>query len=172
MLDAPLALVTAILLLAFAAIAAIDGVYIHLWRLRLHARAESYAEHLWHTASAVLTVPTVVLLFVLPARGATLWIGLGLLMLTHVVEVLDVRAERKSRRAFGGLSRFELSMHVAAVATRTGAVATVLVGPPSALVATVAMSLVVGAVAISLLHVVLAIQHCPVCRRWVAREVA
>lgn len=161
----PLAWVTVALLLAFSTIAAIDGVYIHLWKLRLHARDESYAEHLWHTASAVLTVPTVVLLFVVPATGAALWAGLGLLALTHAVEVLDVIAERTSRRSLGGLSRFELSMHVGAVATRAAAVAAVLISRPSALISMVGMSVAIGAVAISLLHIALAVAHCPMCRR-------
>lgn len=160
-----LAWATAIALLAFAAVAAIDGVYIHLWRLRLHARAESYREHLWHTASAVLTVPTVVLLFVVPASGVALWAGLGLLALTHAVEVLDVRAERTSRRSLGGLSRFELSLHIGAVAMRAAAVAGVLVAGPSALVSGIGLSFAIGAVAISALHIVLAVVHCPVCRR-------
>lgn len=166
----PLAWVTAGLLLAFASIAAIDGLYIHLWRLRLHARAESYAEHLWHTASAVLTVPTIVLLFVLPSSGALLWAGLGLLALTHGVEVLDVRAERTSRRRLGGLSRFELSMHVGAVVTRAAAVAAVLVAGPSALVAAIGLSVAIGAAGISVLHIALAVVHCPICRVGVARR--
>jgi hypothetical protein len=161
----PVAVAATVLLLSFAAIAGIDGVYIHLWRLRLHARAASYAEHLWHTASAVLTVPTVLILFVMPAHGGLLWTGLGLLALTHVVEVFDVRAERSSRRALGGLSRFELSMHISAVATRAAAVVTVLVAPPSALVASAGLAVVVGAAGVALLHIVLAVAWCPVCRR-------
>jgi hypothetical protein len=110
-------------------------------------------------------VPTVLLLFVVPASGAVLWVGLGLLALTHAVEVLDVRAERTSRRSLGGLSRFELSMHIGAVATRAAAVVGVLVAGPSALVAGVGLSVVIGAVVISVLHIALALAYCPVCRR-------
>jgi len=59
---APLEVASVVFLMAFGVLAAIDGVYLHLWRLRLPARPSSYVEHLWHTASAVLFVPVVGLL--------------------------------------------------------------------------------------------------------------
>lgn len=162
-------------LLAFATLAAIDGVWLHLWRLRLHARPASYVEHLWHTASAVLFVPTVALLFVVQPSGALLWIAIELLLAIHIVEVFDVRAERESRRELGGLSRFELSIHVAAVATRTIAIAALFFAQPAAIwfgttspslpafVATTGLLVAFGAAAIALLHVVLAALYCPIC---------
>ena len=162
-------------LLAFAAVAAIDGVWLHLWKLRLHARAASYAEHLWHTASAVLFVPTVALLFVAQPSGALLWVAIALLIATHLVEVFDVRAERESRRELGGLSRFELSIHVAAVASRTIAIAALLLAQPMGIwtgtaspslppiVAATGMLVTIGATAIAMLHLVLAALHCPLC---------
>jgi hypothetical protein len=36
-------------LLGFAALSFVDGTYIHLIRLRLHARPDSWLEHLLHT---------------------------------------------------------------------------------------------------------------------------
>lgn len=173
-----LAAATAFLLL-FTAIAAIDGVYVHLWKLRLHTRPSSYAEHLWHTASAVLFVPVVAALFVAEARGAVLWLGLAALVAIHVVEIFDVRAERESRRELGGLSRSELSVHVAAVASRSVAVVLVLLSLPSeawslataptprgsapALVTAASMLVLWGSVAVALLHVGLAVRWCPSC---------
>src|SRR5262245_2286431 len=91
--QAPLLAAATAFLLLFAGVAAIDGLYIHLWKLRLHTRPASHAEHLWHTASAVLFVPMAATLFVADPRGGVLWIGLAALMATHVVEVFDVRAE-------------------------------------------------------------------------------
>ena len=165
-------------LLVFAAVAALDGIYIHLWRLRLHARAASYAEHLWHTASAVLFVPVVALLFVAEPRGAGLWTGLGFLVAVHVIEVFDVKAEPASREALGGLSRAELAIHVVAVGTRTIAVGLLLASlpdgawslaaagsgaPPPPMVLASGVAVLLGSVAIAIIHVWLAIRHCPVC---------
>lgn len=180
--DHPLAYLSVGFLLLFAAVAAIDGVYIHLWKLRLHTRAASFAEHLWHTASAVLFVPTVLVLFVWPSAGAVLYAGLAALVVTHVVEVFDVRAERESRRELGGVSRFELGIHVAAVATRSAAVLLLLLARPGAIwspdgtaqalppgIAMFGSAIAAGAVGIAALHVVLAAMYCaPFCRPRVA----
>ena len=48
MIDPSLANAAAVLLAVFAALAAVDGLYIHLWRLRLHARPETRREHWLH----------------------------------------------------------------------------------------------------------------------------
>ena len=100
MFPALLPWVSAAFLVVFAAVAALDGVGLHLWKLRLFARPASYVEHLWHTAGAVLFVPTIALLFV------------------------------HSRRELGGLSRFELSVHIVAVVSRTAAIPTLLAARP------------------------------------------
>ncbi len=170
-------MIAAALLLLFAAVAALDGIWIHLWKLRLHARPASWMEHLWHTASAVLFVPMVALLFVRPSGGVFLWLAMALLLATHVVEVLDVRAERDSRLDLGGLSRFELGVHVVAVASRTAAILALLVQRPAAIwwsdrAATELPTAVLragelvlpGAVLVAAIHVALAALHCP-CRR-------
>jgi hypothetical protein len=174
----PLLTAATAFLLLFAGVAALDGVYLHLWRFRLHARAESYAEHLWHTASAVLFVPLVAALFVADARGEVLWLGLAMLVATHAVEVFDVRAERSSRRGLGGLSRAELAVHIAAVVTRTTAIGLLLasrpaeawsldagpaIGLPSEALALASAAVFWGAVVVALLHVGLAVLHCPSC---------
>jgi hypothetical protein len=172
-------------LILFAAVAALDGVWIHLWKLRLFARPTSYMEHLWHTASAVLFVPTVALLFAHPSAGPTLWLALALLVAIHVVEVFDVLAERESRRDLGGLSRFELSVHVVAVGSRTVAIAALLAARPGsiwigdgasaplpAVIARVGEAVAMGAVGIAVVHIVLAVLHCPVCTRWCTRPPA
>ena len=177
--QAPLLAAATAFLLLFAGGAAVDGLYIHLWKLRLHTRPASYVEHLWHTASAVLFVPMVAALFVADPRGAVLWIGLAAVVATHLVEVFDVRAERASRRELGGLSRAELSVHVAAVASRSIAVVLLLLSLPSeawsltaspasagtapALVAAASTLVLWGAIAVALVHVGLAVRWCPVC---------
>jgi hypothetical protein len=99
----PLVTASTILLLLFAGLSLVDGLYIHLWRLRLHARPESYREHLWHTGRAVLFAPAVMLVFAAPTAGLALWIGVVLFALDEVVEMFDVLAERASRASRGGL---------------------------------------------------------------------
>ena len=181
MIASPLPYIAILALAVFATLAALDGVWLHLWKLRLHTRPASYGEHLWHTASALLFAPAIALLFVWQVSGAALWSTVALLVALHAVEVLDVRAERESRRELGGLSRFELSLHVAAVASRTIAVAAVLIARPisiwrldgasagdvlPSIVAQVGAAVSVGALAIAALHVVLAARYCPArCRR-------
>jgi hypothetical protein len=102
---------------------------------------------------------------------------MALLLATHVVEVLDVRAERESRRDLGGVSRFELGVHVAAVVSRTAAILALLVQRPAAIwwsdrAASELPTVVVragemvlgGSLLVAALHVVLAVLYCP-CRR-------
>jgi hypothetical protein len=67
-----------LLLLPFAALAFVDGIWIHLVRLRLHARPQCRREHALHTARAVLFPAVLVLVAALhvalalraPARSA------------------------------------------------------------------------------------------------------
>src|SRR5688500_16054800 len=97
-------LATALLVL-FVVLAAVDGIWVHLWKLRLHARPQSWLEHVWHTGGALLFVPTVALIFLAPTAGLALWAGIALLVVTHLVEAFDVRAEAASRADLGGMSR-------------------------------------------------------------------
>lgn len=165
-----------VLLALFSLIAAVDGVLVHLVWLRLHTRERSWLEHVWHTFSAVLFVPIVVTVFLLPTGGAMLWVGASLLVLLYAVEVLDVVSERTSRADLGGLSRGELALHVAAMASRT--VATVLAlasrpleawslsSPPvlgayPVWVGSIVGSMVPGAILVAGIHVYLAWRYRP-----------
>ncbi len=165
-----------ILLALFSLFAAIDGVLVHIVWLRLHARPRSWMEHMWHTFSAVLFVPIVVTVFLLPTGGAMLWAGVSLIVLLYVVEVLDVVAERTSRSDLGGVSRGELALHVAAMATRTLATILALASRPIGAwslssppvlgayptwVGSVVGAMVPGAVLVAALHLLLAWRHRP-----------
>jgi hypothetical protein len=164
------------LLVLFSLFAAVDGVLVHLVWLRLHARQASWMEHTWHTFAAVLFVPILVTVFLVPTGGAMLWVGAALLALHCLVEVLDVRAERTSRADLGGVSRGELALHVAAISTRTVATVLALVSRPleawslssppvlgsyPAWIGTVVGSMVPGAILIAAAHVYLAWRHRP-----------
>lgn len=161
-------LASTVLLLGFAVLSMIDGVYLHLWRYRLWARADSRAEHWLHTGRAVLFAPIVLLVFATPTAGAALWAGVALLVVDQVLEVLDVLEERRSRETIGGLGSGEYLVHAILVTLRAGAVALALASRPAAAwsldapltigaysstLAFLVMQLVPGALAIAALHV-------------------
>jgi hypothetical protein len=123
------ALSTALLLL-FAVLAAVDGIYIHLIRLKLPSRPQSWMEHVWHTLSAILFIPILLTVFLAPTAGLALWTGVALVALLYWIEVRDVRAEKESRADIGGMSRGELTLHVVLVVSRTLAVALALAARP------------------------------------------
>ena len=107
-----LLILSSALLLVFAALSAVDGVYIHLARLRLHAHAASWTEHVWHTGRAVLFAPILLSLFTHVTGGALLWAGIALLVVDQALELLDTTSENESRAALGGLGTFEYVLHV------------------------------------------------------------
>ena len=72
-------------------LAAVDGLYIHLWRLRLHARPETRREHWLHTARALLFPPVLLGLFALPTGGVCLWTAI-------TAAVLDRRTQASASR--------------------------------------------------------------------------
>ena len=165
------ALAAALVLQLFAVLSTIDGLYIHLWRLRLHGRPESYREHLLHTARTVLFVPVVVTVFAMPSAGFLLWVGVAFAALDQAAGIVDALAERDSRASLGGLGRSEYALHVALVEVHAIALTLGLVARPSeawslsapstlgewpAAVQMLVMGPIVGGIAVAALHVVLA----------------
>ena len=175
MANPALVIAAVITLQLFAVLSTIDGLYIHLWRLRLHQRPESWGEHVWHTARALLFAPVVVILFALPSAGVLLWIGVALAFVDQVAGVCDAMSERDSRQSLGGLGRGEYVLHVLLVAVHAIALTLVLAARPAeawslsapmtlgewpAVELLVAGS-ILGGIAVAALHVVLAWVHRP-----------
>jgi hypothetical protein len=168
------------LLAVFSLLATIDGVWLHLWKLRLHSRPESWWEHVWHTARSVLAVPIVFALFATVSGGALLWAGVAAVAVDQLFESLDVASERDARRGLGGLSRFEYGLHLVLTTLRAAGVTAVLLSrPPEAWAldaplvvsslpeawwAFIPFQVGVGAALVAGLHVVLATRHCPLTR--------
>src|SRR5215213_11297456 len=119
-----------VFLMIFGMVAAVDGLYLHLWKYRLYARPESRREHKLHTAQGALFVPVVFFLFYGDFGGAALWAGLLFLAAEQVVEVWDVLDARDSRASLGGLSSAEYAAHAIAITARTAAVALALAAKP------------------------------------------
>ncbi len=151
------------LMVAFFSVAAVDGVYFHLWKFRLFARPESRVEHALHTARAILAPPIVWLLYIAPP-GPLLAVAV-LIGLDQLAAVADVLIEPKSRKSLGGLPRTEFQAHVLATIAHVGALALAIMGrlqlaADGALafsihVKIVAIALVTGAIIVAALHVAL-----------------
>lgn len=117
-------------LVAFTAIASVDGLYFHLYRYRLYARPDSRYEHWLHTWNAVLYVPLTALLFCAEPLGLWRHLALLLFIASVVIEVLDVLCEERSRRTLGGLTSLEYLMHFLMSGLRFGSVVPILTGGP------------------------------------------
>jgi hypothetical protein len=156
-----------IFLILFGLVAAFDGLYLHLWKYRLYARAESLSEHKLHTLQGFLFMPVVFFLFYKDFGGWALWAGVVFVALEQVVEILDVLSENKSRARLGGLSSTEYTAHVVAITARTVAIALALaakplsawsldsppvLGPDHAMASHVAFNTIVGNVLVVALH--------------------
>ena len=176
MMNPDLAVAAAIVLQLFALLSTIDGLYLHLWRLRLHRRPASYREHLWHTARAVLFAPVVLILFAMPSAGALLWLGVGLAVADQIAGVSDALSERDSRASLGGLGRGEYVLHILLVAVHATALTLVLAARPVAAwswsapsslgawpasVPMLVLGPLIGGVAVAGLHVALAAIYAP-----------
>lgn len=167
-----LSLASAILLAAFAGLAAIDGLYLHLWRYRLHAMPSARREHLLHTIHGVLFIP--MLLFVFgDHRGPVLWLGALAAVAGLVVVAWDSVEELRSRSFQRGLPRGEATLHALLHTLQIGAVvlslaahpltdwhpdaangeAAAVLGPAT----WVAYQVLPGAVVVALVHVILAL---------------
>lgn len=119
------------LLVVFALFAAVDGLYLHLWRYRLHERQESQREHWLHTVRGLLFPGILATLFLAPPRGGVLWLGLALVALDQAVELWDMLSERDSRASLGGLSSFEYALHVLLTTVRVAAITLALAAVPA-----------------------------------------
>ncbi len=176
MVKPELMVAAALVLQVFATLSIVDGLYIHLWKLRLHQRPASYGEHLWHTARAVLFAPVALILFATASAGPLLWLGVGLALVDQVAGVVDALSERDSRAALGGLGRGEYALHVALASLHAAALALALAARPLAAWSWSAPSTmagapasltmltvgpIVGGLAVAALHVALAWVHRP-----------
>lgn len=125
-MDVPAALardLSVILLVPLAGLAALDGLYLHLWRFRLHERPECRREHRLHTARALLFPIGLVLIYGYASAGALLYLAVAVVVVDTALEGWDVYEEPASRRALGGLSPWEALLHAALVTLRASSLA-------------------------------------------------
>lgn len=123
---------SAILVILFSLLSMVDGVYLHLYRFKLHTRQASRREHVIHGVRGLLLIPT--LLFVLSGTtsGTLLWLGLAFVLIDIGVTLADVLEEQESRAFQGGLPRYELALHAALTVLHLGAITASLAARPTA----------------------------------------
>ncbi len=119
-----------ICVLLFGIIGIIDGFYYHLWKFKLHKHPETRFEHWTHSIRAAIFLALLYLLFLYDFGGNYLLIAVVIVFLDIVVLVIDLIAEKDSRRNLGGLPHTEYIVHVIANTLHYVALALILVSKP------------------------------------------
>jgi len=104
-----------------APIAAIDVLYFHLYKFRLHARRESQLETVTHLLRGVLFGAGAFLLTRYEPRGAWFWFVTAVIVLDFANNIADVLLEPRSRASLGGLPPLEYVIHIVG-ATASGVI--------------------------------------------------
>jgi len=99
------------ILLVYSSVGTIDGIYNHLYRYCLYAHASSFTEHLSHTfLSLGLALTITMLVFV--EMGSVGFVFLLIIQASTVLNTLwDVSLELKSRAPLGGFPPHEYFLH-------------------------------------------------------------
>lgn len=160
-------LLTAVLAALYAVLAALDGLWLHLWRYRLHRHAPR--EHAVHTVRALLFPGVVLLVLMGWATGPLLWLGALLAVADLAVVAWDAALETRTRTFQRGLPAGEAALHtvlqalhavvlIVAVAIRPWSAWTLTPAPEAGpgLIATVLLVGVLGgSVVVAVVHAVL-----------------
>jgi hypothetical protein len=104
-----------------APIGAIDVLYFHLYKFRLHAHRASQLETATHLVRGLLFAIGAFLMTRYELRGAWFWVMAGVFAFDFLNNVADVILEPKSRAPLGGLPPLEYAIHIVG-ATASGSV--------------------------------------------------
>lgn len=101
-----------ILLTLFALLGLYDGLYLHIFKYKLYANAESRAEHIMHTIRGVLFPAILYFLYLKSDCTISFYIGVILVLLDIITLGIDAFVEKDSRVFMGGLPRWEYIVHL------------------------------------------------------------
>lgn len=113
-------------LVLFMILATYDGFYLHIFKYRLFARAESVFEHKTHAVRAVLFPLIVWFLFINETSWLGFLVGILLVVLDLIVLGIDAYSEQESRSFMGGLPKWEYIIHLFSNAFHFSAIILVL----------------------------------------------
>lgn len=105
-------IISIILLIAYSLLALFDGVFLHLYKYRLHEHKESKLEHLIHTIRAFLFTGILFTLFINIEDNRLFLFGVILVGADVVTMIVDAYTEKDSRKFMGGLPRWEYIIHL------------------------------------------------------------
>lgn len=154
----------------FMIVGAVDLFYFHIWKYKLHTRAESRFEHKLHMTFAFLMVPLAFFLYYQNSGGWALWAGLSFVIAALGTEMLDVFSEGDSRASIGGLTTAEYSIHVAATILKVASFTFIFASKPLGawdlaspaalgsygwMAEMIALQVMIGSLIVGVLHLVL-----------------
>ena len=105
-------IITTVLLILFSILAVYDGLYLHIFKYKLHNHPQSRAEHLTHTIRAVFFPAILYLFFLRQEYSISFIIGTVLVFFDLLVLAVDAYIEKDSRAFMGGLPRWEYILHL------------------------------------------------------------
>ena len=119
-------LLSTALLVGFALLGAMDGVYFHIWKYKLPTRPASSYEHKLHTIRSIAFPFVIYYLYAHNFGGILLWLGAFVVSVDLIALGLDVYVEFDSRESLGGLSRTEYLIHIFANGFHFASIALIL----------------------------------------------
>lgn len=105
-------LLISILLVAFSVLALLDGIYLHLIRFKLYRLPEAKFEHFTHSIRAILFPAILYFLMLQQHKPVYYYIGCIAVAIDLLVLGIDAYVEKDSRKAMGGLPRWEYIIHL------------------------------------------------------------
>lgn len=113
-----------VLMVVLGPIAAVDGIYYHIYKMRLYRRRSARFENLTHWYRAASYGFVLWMLLHYSPAGGWFWLMAAVFAADFVDDVCDVLLEPNSRAPLGGLPRVEYLIHMTSMAF-TGGIAVV-----------------------------------------------
>ena len=115
-----------IFLILWSAVGSFDSAYFHDKKFSLHLYADCKKEHFCHTIRAICFTVIIFSLFYKNFIGVIFWIGCLAIIIDTVFFILDIIAEKNSRKKWGGLSHGEYAAHLLSNTFHYCAITTIL----------------------------------------------
>lgn len=100
-----------LLMTIMAPIGAIDLVYYHILKFKLHSRPDSYLETIVHLIRGLLFAGGAFILLYFRPQEIWFWLTGSIFLLDFINSIADVSIEGKSRKSLGGQPTLEYVIH-------------------------------------------------------------